>query len=377
MSVQTLDYSLLNFKVPGLARYTPPFGTKKPDGSGLTTTEITRNEMMPFMKQRSISGVPAVSGNDPPMGVITVNSIATPIEFDANFAVAAGIQLQLADPSYEGQMVRVVASFAAGNAATIILGVAGTPTIVLLSAGKNIFLVAINGKWVVSGAADIEDLFIGASAALDLGGLAYRENMKTNTQRNQSGSVMLYNRGIISGCTASKAVNGRKVLLSTGIVFAKSLELPMAGDQAGVSVPVNAGDAAKVYYAYLVIGANNAFTFAITPAGAIVPAAGIPIVRITVPAGDSTADLSGTTLTDVRRLEFYWPNHVNTMVYAPVALPFDMVGVDYQVYIEASSWTGGKPNIYTAEKATNGFKIYIDGASDEVNIRWTATKPKL
>jgi hypothetical protein len=148
MPAQVLDYSLTNFKVPGLAQYTPPFGTKKADGSGLTTTEITRNEMMPFMKQRPISGVPAIAGNDPPMGVISVDSIAMPIEFDANFAVMDGIQLQLDDPSYEGQVVRVVASFDVGNPTIITLGVAGTPQTVALNGGETMLLFAVNNKWV-------------------------------------------------------------------------------------------------------------------------------------------------------------------------------------------------------------------------------------
>jgi hypothetical protein len=148
MPAQVLDYSLTNFKVPGLAQYTPPFGSKKPDGSGLTTTEITRNEMMSFLKQRPISGVPAIPGSDPPMGVISVDSIATPIEFDANFAVAEGVQLQLDDPAYEGQIARVVASFETGNPAIITLGIAGSPQTVSLMGEETLLLFAVNGKWV-------------------------------------------------------------------------------------------------------------------------------------------------------------------------------------------------------------------------------------
>jgi hypothetical protein len=147
MSLQTLDYSLTALKVPGLASYTPPFGTKKTDGSGLTTAEINRNIMMPFMKQRSISGTPAVTDSDPPMGVIGTDSIATPIEFDANFAVAAGVRLQLADPSYEGQVIRVVASFESGVPAVITLGVAGSPEVINIQGKDVLLLVAVGGKW--------------------------------------------------------------------------------------------------------------------------------------------------------------------------------------------------------------------------------------
>jgi hypothetical protein len=146
---QVLDYSLTAFNVPGLAQYTPPFGTKKADGVGLTTAEINRNIMMPFIKQRSIAGVPVVSGGDPPMGVITQDSVAQPIEFDATFAVGEGITLQLDDPAYEGQKLTLTGSFAkGGDNSKIILGIAGTPAETELSAGEVMELVAVNSTWV-------------------------------------------------------------------------------------------------------------------------------------------------------------------------------------------------------------------------------------
>jgi hypothetical protein len=148
MPAQILDYSLTNFKVPGLAQYTPPFGSKKPDGSGLTTTEITRNEMMPFMKQRSINGAPAIAGSDPPMGVISQDSVAQPIEFNATFAVGTGITLQLDDPSFEGQRLTLTGSFAVEEASsTIVLGIAGSPVEVNIAADEIMELVAVNGRW--------------------------------------------------------------------------------------------------------------------------------------------------------------------------------------------------------------------------------------
>jgi Tfp pilus assembly major pilin PilA len=147
MSAQILDYSLTNFKIVGLAQYTPPFGTKKEDGKGLTTTEITRNEMMPFLKQRSINGVPAIPGGDPPMGVITEDAIAQPIEFNATFAIGEGVTLQLDDPSFEGQRITIVASFSSGDPATLVLGIAGTPEEIVLEADETYMILAVNGKW--------------------------------------------------------------------------------------------------------------------------------------------------------------------------------------------------------------------------------------
>jgi len=142
-----LDYSLSNFKVPGLTNFNPAFGSKKTSG-GLSTMEITRNEMMPFMKQRPISGV-ASGENDPPNGVITTDSTASPIEFDATFAVGAGVTLQLANPVYEGQKAYVVASFDSGASATILLGTGASPDTANLVAHATLTLYAVKGKWRV------------------------------------------------------------------------------------------------------------------------------------------------------------------------------------------------------------------------------------
>ena len=150
MAVQILDYSLLNFQLPGLSQYTLPFGTKKANGKGLTTSEIARNEGMPFLKQRPISGIPLIPGNDPPIGVISEDSIAQPIEFDANFAVAEEVTLQLDDPSYEGQSIKITASFTIGNPAIIILGITGTPETVSLEGEETLHLFAVNGKWKIN-----------------------------------------------------------------------------------------------------------------------------------------------------------------------------------------------------------------------------------
>lgn len=191
---------------------------------------------------------------------------------------------------------------------------------------------------------------------------------------------MIYNRGIKSGCTASKAGSARKVVLAAGAIFAKGLEMPCLGSQTGIIVPTNTGEASLVYYGYLTIGTNYAMTFAITQAGAIVPDGGIPICRITVPAGSAAADLSDVTLTDVRRYEAAYPTLVNSVPYASVALPYSMIDTDYAVLIDVTGYSGGwnqRPYVYAGEKAVNGFKIFADGTLDEVTVQWKAVKLKL
>ena len=150
--MQFIDYSLNSFKVPGLEEFNHPFGDKKDTGRGLSTLEITQNEMMPFMKQRPISGV-----FNSPDGVIREDSYVTTIQFDATFAVASGVTLQLADPSYEGQVIRIVGSFNKGEPpANISLANDGS-NMQLLDGEKILSLYAVNNKW------SIKNIFLGLS----------------------------------------------------------------------------------------------------------------------------------------------------------------------------------------------------------------------
>lgn len=151
---QIIDCSLAGFQLPGLDLLDPPFGVKKPSGVGLTTAEITRDIMMPFVKQRPISEGVSVIGDDPELGTITEDSFASPIEFNATFSVTNGIILQLDNPTFEGQKVVVAGSFEDG-ASTILLGFDSSgsviPEEITVTAGNPVELVAVNGKWVRSG----------------------------------------------------------------------------------------------------------------------------------------------------------------------------------------------------------------------------------
>ena len=161
MSLQILDCSLSNFKVPGLPEYTPLFGTKKEEEKGLTTLEIIKNEMMYFLKQRPIGGFTWVSGLDSPTGLVTQDSFAENIEFNATFALAEGVSLKLDNPLYEGQQVNIVASFDLGLAAGIIINtVEGIPKLIQLPGGDTCKLIAVKGLWepFITGSSAVKDV---------------------------------------------------------------------------------------------------------------------------------------------------------------------------------------------------------------------------
>jgi hypothetical protein len=225
--------------------------------------------------------------------------------------------------------------------------------------------------------------FLAAAALIlqDLGAMGLKESQKTIRQRIQEGSVLIYNRGVIAGCTASKAAANRRVVLAAGGVFAKGVELPCNGDQnIGITVPSNSGEAALVYYGYLSVAANGVLSFTMTDAGALVPAGGIPICRITVPAGNTASNLDGVTLTDVRRYESAYPTLINSISYTSVALSYSMIDTDYAVMLDVTGYSGGwnqRSCVYAGEKAANGFKVFADGTLDEVYVQWKAIKSKL
>jgi hypothetical protein len=229
-------------------------------------------------------------------------------------------------------------------------------------AGRTQFLAALN-------------MFLG-----NLGGMGIVENQKTIRQRIQEGSVTIYNRGVISGCAASKGASGRKIVLAVGGIFARGVEIPCTGSQTGITIPTNTGAASLVYYGYISVGTNGVLGFVCTEAGAVVSAGGIPICRITVPAGNTADNLDGVTVTDVRRYESAYPTLINSISYTSVALPYSMIDTDYAVLLDVTGYSGGwnqRPYVYATEKAANGFKVFADGTLDEVQIQWKAIKSKV
>lgn len=229
---------------------------------------------------------------------------------------------------------------------------------------------------------DMQNALGGAvSAALSLAGLAAREGLKTIRQRMQSGTVLIANRGIIYGCVVSKSSGAvRNISLSAGAFFMNGRMVPCAGEENGALVPSNSGDAAKTCYAYLFIDTNGAVQFTTTEFGASVPDGGLPLYLVTIPAANTEATdpyLASVTLTDIRRVEAGYPIYFSSLASASVALPYDVGGSDYEVILEVMDAKGGwaqRGSVYPSDKASNGFKIYVEGTIDAVSVRWTIIK---
>jgi hypothetical protein len=216
---------------------------------------------------------------------------------------------------------------------------------------------------------------------IDLAGLANREGMKTIRQRLQTGTVTIPNRGVISGCTVSKSTSAiRNVSLAAGSVFMNGVTIPCPAMTNSAIVASNSGGVSQVCYGYVFLDGSGTVRFSVTEFGAIVPDNGIPLCRITVPAGnDQVADpnLASVTISDVRRLEAGYPTQVNSIAYVSVALPYPVGDSEYVVLLDVLDARGGwnqRETVYAGDKAANGFKVYVAGSLDAVRVKWTAIK---
>jgi hypothetical protein len=231
---------------------------------------------------------------------------------------------------------------------------------------------------------NIAGLFAFAAMGIDLAGLASREGVKTIRRRFQTGVARITNRGVIAGCTVSKSTGAvRNLSLASGAFFMNGVEIACPAVPNGALVPANPDAASQICYAYIFLNAEGRVQFATTSFGEPVPDGGLALYRVTVPAentGATDPNLASVTLADVRRVEAGYPVQVNSFPYASVALPYAMIDSDYAVHLDILDFKGGgnqRPMVYPGDKAGNGFKIYVQGSLDAVNVRWTAVKLSL
>lgn len=209
---------------------------------------------------------------------------------------------------------------------------------------------------------------------------AMEEVEKITTKQLQSGVTVITNRGIITGCTVSKSDNAiRNLSLSAGTLFVGGGMLSCPAMNNSAIVASNTTDDYQECYGYLYQDGNT-LRFSVTEFGSLVPDNGIPICLIAVPAGNnqvSDPNLDTVTITDVRRVEVGYPTQVNSRANVSVALDNPIGDSEYAVYLDVLDFKGGydqSHTVYVRDKATNGFKVYVDGSIDSVTVRWTAVK---
>ena len=236
------------------------------------------------------------------------------------------------------------------------------------------------------GGGNLDALGAAIADAETLGQVCWTELDKWKRQKIQQGTVTLYNKFIVSGCIVGAVPGTRNIQITRTGTYDKTHYSRFWADgqlrafddvQSSVAtVPTNTGTASQTYYSYLLKDGDTYNPHVDTS----VPAGSIRLYRITVPAGDTGADLSKVSFADERRVETNYTAYYNSVPFAMVTLPgYTMPDApDYGVDLEVESASGGLDpvgQLHTVEKSNNGFKIIANGTADNVVIRWTLVNP--
>jgi hypothetical protein len=220
--------------------------------------------------------------------------------------------------------------------------------------------------------------------AISAAGLANKEIYKEHTQRKQTGTILLTNKGIVSGCAVTKSTTAnRNISCASGIIFARGQLFPFFGEENGAIVPENNEQTNQTCYVYFYFKADGSIEFATTPVGQTVPEDGIPLYLVTIPPennGQNDPNLSNVSLSSVRRMEANFPAFYANPLYANVILPFPLPDTNYAVNLDIISVSGSgfqRGEVYPMDRNVNGFKIYYNGVADDLLIRWEISKPGL
>lgn len=216
--------------------------------------------------------------------------------------------------------------------------------------------------------------------ALDQAALANYGVRALREQAQQAGIFTVINRGVVSGCAASKSgTAARNLNLSAGVCFANGRAYSVSDGTNAASVPSNTGSGSVTVYAYLYQDAGGLWRLAVTPIGSELPDGAIKIYNVTIPANSTDAtdpNLTNVTLTDVRRIEAQFPQLLNSPASASVVLQ-TLSANDYKLDFDVVSAVGAPceaKGVMVSSRATNGFTVLLASAADNVVVRWKASK---
>lgn len=201
-------------------------------------------------------------------------------------------------------------------------------------------------------------------------------------QRVQQGTATIYNKFVVFGGIVNAISGTRNVKVTrTGTYDAKNYSsLYVDGHFASIydtqdsvaAVPANSSSAPIDYYAY-VDGTGDNYTVKVADR---VPDGKLGLYRITVPAGDTAANLNAVKFTDIRRVESRYRNLYGTIPFTTVRLPYAAIGSAYDVNVSIESTAYNRDTVLeVVNKSPAGFTIRSRGEADNVVVRWTMTQP--
>ena len=201
-------------------------------------------------------------------------------------------------------------------------------------------------------------------------------------QRVQQGTATIYNKFVVFGGIVNAISGTRNVKITrTSTYDAKNYSLLYVdGHFASIydtqdsvaAVPANSSSAPIDYYAY-VDGTDDKYTVKVADS---VPDGKLGLYRITVPAGDTAANLNAVKFTDIRRVESRYRNLYGTIPSVTVRLPYAAIGSAYDVNVSVESTAYNRDTVLeVVSKGPAGFTIRSHGEADNVVVRWTMTQP--
>ena len=202
------------------------------------------------------------------------------------------------------------------------------------------------------------------------------------TQRIQQGTATIYNKFVVAGGIINAIDGTRNVKITrTGTYSAANYSLMYVDGKlvsiydtqdSVAAVPANSGSAAVNYYAYV---DNDGDKYTVKVADSV-PDGKLGLYRITIPAGDTAANLNNAKFTDIRRVESHYRNYYGTMPATAVTLPYAAIGSDYSVALNIESTAYNRDTVLEVTgKSPNGFTIKSHGVADNIVVRWTLTQP--
>ncbi len=202
------------------------------------------------------------------------------------------------------------------------------------------------------------------------------------TQRIQQGTATIYNKFVVAGGIINAIDGTRNVKITrTGTYSAANYSLVYVDGKlvsiydmqdSVAAVPANSGSAAVNYYVYV---DNDGDKYTVKVADSV-PDGKLGLYRITIPAGDTAANLNNAKFTDIRRVESHYRNYYGTMPATAVTLPYAAIGSDYSVALNIESTAYNRDTVLEVTgKSPNGFTIKSHGVADNIVVRWTLTQP--
>ena len=202
------------------------------------------------------------------------------------------------------------------------------------------------------------------------------------TQRIQQGTATIYNKFVVAGGIINAIDGTRNVKITrTGTYGAANYSLMYVDGKfisiydtqdSVAAVPANSSSTAVNYYAYV---DNNGDGYTVKVADSV-PDGKLGLYRITIPAGDTAANLNNAKFTDIRRVESHYRNYYGTMPATAVTLLCAAIGSDYSVALNIESTAYNRDTVLEVTgKSPNGFTIKSHGVADNIVVRWTLTQP--